>query len=59
MYRSRVNIEVEVVDGNDAAKGSHQIANLENRLSLASLVCLVSANRTVRVMSTMPVTFNT
>ena len=30
--RARVHIEAEVVDGNDAAKGSNQIANLENRL---------------------------
>jgi hypothetical protein len=32
MNRTRIDIEAEVVDGNDTAKGANQIANLENRL---------------------------
>ena len=32
MDRARIHIEAEVVDGNDPAKGSNEIPNLENRL---------------------------
>jgi hypothetical protein len=32
MNRPPIDIEAEVVDSNDAAKGSNQIANLENGL---------------------------
>ena len=53
MNRTRIDIEAEIVDGDDAAEGSRQIANLENRLRRLGLLATVRTSRRKRTQDGM------